>query len=70
VCNSVSYLGCEYQSPAELATLIGEKNLVWADLQSHDVKGCLCSVDLEASLKRAGFGWTRGIDPMQWTVFR
>jgi hypothetical protein len=70
VCNSVRYLGREYQSPAELATLIGgEENLVWSGLQPRDVKGCLCSVDLEATLERAGFGWTREVDPMEWTAF-
>ena len=67
---TVRYLGREYQSPAELATLIGgEENLVWSGLQLHDIKGCLCSVDLEATLERAGFGWIRGVDPMEWTAF-
>jgi hypothetical protein len=29
---------------------------------------CLCPVDLEATLTRAGFHWRRGTDPMEWFV--
>ena len=71
VCNTVRYIGREYQSPAQLAELIGgEDHLVWSDFQTHDMNGCLCSVDLEATLKRAGFDWRRSVDPMEWTAFK
>jgi hypothetical protein len=69
VCNSVRYIGREYQSPAQLAELIGgEDHLVWSGFQTHDMNGCLCSVDLEATLKRAGFDWRRAL--IRWNGLR
>ena len=71
MCNSVSYMGREYQSPAQLAELVGgDDRLVWSGTRAHDTNSCLCSVDLEATLERAGFHWRRGADPMEWTAFK
>lgn len=77
MCNSVLYHGKAFNTPRELATLIGgEDRLVWSDKNPfvnwpvekdwHDLDLCLCPVDLEATLKGAGFHWTRGADPMEW----
>jgi hypothetical protein len=71
MCNSVFYQGREYQTPNQLAELVGGKaHIMWLDDQPHDMNSCLCSVDLEATLKRAGFDWTRGVDPMEWTALK
>lgn len=70
MCNSVFYSNREYRSPAQLVELLGGyDNLVWVDDPSkHDMNGCLCSIDLETSLRRADFEWKRGVDPMEWFV--
>jgi hypothetical protein len=71
MCNSVRYLDRDYQSPAQLAELVGgEDNIAWLDNCPRDMNGCLCSVDLEATLRQADFRWSRGVDPMEWTAFK
>ena len=71
MCNSVYYAGRQYQSPTQLAELVGgEDHISRTTFQTRDMNGCLCSVDLEATLERVGFGWTRGADPMEWTAFK
>jgi hypothetical protein len=71
MCNSVRYLDREYRSPAQLAELVGGVNhVVWSDNRSHDMNGCLCSIDLEATLQQAGFHWKRGADPMEWIALK
>jgi hypothetical protein len=70
MCNSVRYLDRDYQSPAQLAELVGgEDHIAWLDNRSRDMNGCLCTVDLEATLQQAGFRWRLGVDPMEWTAF-
>jgi len=71
MCNSVRYLDRDHQSPVQLAELVGGvDHIVWLEDGSRDMNGCLCSVDLEATLQRAGFRWTRGADPMEWTALK
>ena len=71
MCNSIRYLGREYQTPAQLAELVGGMDqIVWADDQPHDINNCLCPVDLESTLAQAGFTWERGVDPMEWTAHK
>jgi len=48
----------------------GQGKIAWLDNRPHDMSGCLCSVELEATLQQAGFRWRRGVDPMEWTAFR
>jgi hypothetical protein len=74
MCNSVQCKGCVYSTPRDLAEIVGGiDNLIWvssnpfvnlpADRDWHDLDLCLCPIDLEATLARAGLKWTRGIDP-------
>jgi hypothetical protein len=71
MCNSVRYLDRDYQSAAQLAELVGgESHIAWLNDHPREMNSCLCSVDLEATLERAGFRWRRGIDPMEWTAFK
>jgi hypothetical protein len=79
MCNSVFYDDAEYDTPRKLATLIGgAHNLIWhghtpfypppdgEDWKDLDL--CLCQIDLAATLEKAGFGYRRGTDPMEWFV--
>ena len=79
MCNSVHFCGREYNSPAELAILVGgAEKLVWQtqnpfvgwppDKDWHAMDLCLCPINLEATLSNAGFRWTRGADPFEWFV--
>jgi hypothetical protein len=79
MCNSVHLDGREYQTPAELAGLVGgAENLVWQTTNPfarwpdgkdwHVLDRCLCPIDLAATLNRAGFDWKTGADPMEWTI--
>jgi hypothetical protein len=79
MCQSVIYKGGVCNSPRQLVALLGgEQNLVWfdhdtsissADRKSgRDMDGCLCPVDLAATLKRAGLDYSLGKDPMEWFV--
>jgi len=71
MCNSVRYLDRVYATPAELAQLVGgQDRIVRGDSINRDVSNCLCPVDLEATLERAGFDWHRGVDPMEWTAYK
>src|SRR5262245_40842676 len=57
MCNSVSCAGRIYQTPSQLAELVGGvDSLVWVttDLR-RNMNGCLCSIELEPTLERAGF---------------
>jgi hypothetical protein len=67
VCNAVQYQGRWYQTPSELADLLGGPDrIVWDDNEPHDMNSCLCTVNLEKTLMKAGLYWTRGVDPMEW----
>ncbi len=77
MCNAVRHSGRWYNTPAELAQLVGGADrIVWqdtnpfvswpADQDWHRMDLCLCPVNLEATLKNAGLTWTRGVDPMEW----
>ena len=79
MCNSVEYEDRRYDTPEELAELLGGADkLVWQrtnpfvkwpegeDWRRTDL--CLCPVDLAATLTNAGFVWTKGDDPMEWHV--
>jgi hypothetical protein len=79
MCDSVHLYGREYQTPAELAGLIGgTEKLVWQTTNSFVLwpegktgplmDGCLCPVDLAATLNRAGFEWKIAPDPMEWVI--
>jgi hypothetical protein len=71
MCNSVRYQDREYQTPTQLAELVGgEVHIAWLAGRPHDMSGCLCPVDLEETLQQAGFHWRRGVDPMEWTAFK
>jgi hypothetical protein len=82
MCNSVFFEGREYGTPRKLAELVGGKDrLVWINTNPfrkwpdgkdwHDLDLCLCPVDLEATLQRAGFSWRRGTaDPMEYFAER
>jgi hypothetical protein len=80
MCNSVHLRGREYQTPAELAGLVGGvEKLVWHTANPfrpwpegkdwREMDGCLCPIDLEATLQQAGFKWERGRDPFEWHIF-
>lgn len=77
MCNSVHFGGQWHKTPSELATLVGGVDkLVWQktnpfvgwpegeDWRRMDL--CLCPINLEATLAKAGFTWSRGTDPMEW----
>jgi hypothetical protein len=70
MCNAVRFDGRWYNTPAELAELVGgAEKLVWQDLEPsavHAMDLCLCPIDLAATLSKAGLEWTRGVDPMEW----
>jgi hypothetical protein len=79
MCNAVFFRGYEYACPRQLATLVGGLDkLVWgnenpfrswpADKDWHDLDLCLCPIDLEATLSKAGLKWIRGYDPMEWHI--
>jgi hypothetical protein len=71
MCNSLQYQGRWYQTPSELAEVIGGADrLVWQAGGPQDMDSCLCPVDLEATLTNAGFRWSRGVDPMEWFAER
>ena len=44
----------------------GPDRIVWDDNEPHDMNSCLCTVNLEKTLMKAGLYWTRGVDPMEW----
>jgi hypothetical protein len=78
MCNSVHLYGHD-QTPTELAGLIGgAEKLVWHTSNPfagwpegkdwRDMDGCLCPIDLAATLNRAGFKWKVGPDPMAWVI--
>ena len=77
MCNAVQFHERWFNTPEELATLVGGPDkLVWqsknpfhpwpADKDWHVMDACLCPIDLAATLSAAGFRWTRGVDPMEW----
>ncbi len=77
MCNSVLYKDRIYNTPRELAELVGgEAGLIWQTRNPfvglpkgkdwHDLDLCLCPIDLEATLLGVGFRWTRGVDPMEY----
>lgn len=81
MCNSVICDGVEYNTPRELATLVGgEEKLIWQDQnpfrpppKDGDWKKldlCLCPIDLVATLEKAGLTYRKGVDPMEWFVTR
>lgn len=65
MCNSVRHLGRVYQTPSDLAELVGgQDQIVWLDVGPHDANNCLCPIDLEATLKQAVFAGNVG--PTRW----
>jgi hypothetical protein len=77
MCNAVRFKDRWYNTPAELATIIGgPENIIWLDYnpfrpwpEDKNWKAmdlCLCPVDLAATLTKAGYAWTRGVDPFEW----
>ncbi|SHF09752.1 hypothetical protein SAMN02745157_1632 [Kaistia soli DSM 19436] len=81
MCNSVTYEGRIYNTPGELAELVGGVDrLVWQSFNPftpwpagkdwHALDLCLCPVNVEATLTSAGFTATNDGDPMEWQVQR
>ncbi len=79
MCNSVIAGGREFNTPRELASLVGgEENLVWKGFNPfarwsegkdwRDLDLCLCGIDLPATLERAALSWHRGVDPFEHFV--
>ena len=79
MCNSVHHKGRWYNTPAELAELVGGADrLVWQETNPfirwpagkdwHVMDECLCPINLEATFRRAGLTWTLGTDPMEWFI--
>lgn len=81
MCNSVIDGETVYDTPRELAKLVGMDGLVWrernpfinmpADKDWRDLDLCLCGIDIPASLGRAGLRCARvSPDPMEFSVVR
>jgi len=81
VCNSVVDGGTIYETPRELAALVGVDGLVWRDKSPfvnlpvgkdwHDLDLCLCGIDISASLARVGLRCERmTADPMELKIVR
>lgn len=81
MCNSVVDGETIYETPRELATLVGMDGLVWRDKNPfvnwsvgkdwHDLDLCLCGVDISASLGRVGLKRERmTADPMELKIVR
>lgn len=81
MCNSVCFEGHQYTTPRELADMLGgQDELVWlgknpfrrisGERHWRDLDLCLCAIDLEATLDKAGLRWRRGRDPMEYLVSR
>ncbi|RVK55594.1 hypothetical protein CN090_20040 [Sinorhizobium meliloti] len=79
MCNSVICNGRYYNTPRELADLLGgEDTLVWQSTNPflkwpegedwHVLDLCLCPIDMKATLDRAGLVWEQGRDPMEYFV--
>lgn len=81
MCDSVLFEDREYRTPRQLADLVdGQDKLVWQSANPfknwpegkdwRDFDLCLCPIDLESTLKLAGFRWHRGADPMEYFAER
>lgn len=81
MCNSVIFDGVEYNTPRNLAVLLGgEEKLIWQarnpfqpwpdGKEWKDLDLCLCPIDLAATLENAGLSYIRGDDPMEWFASR
>jgi len=81
MCNSVHDGGTIYQTPRELAELVGLHGLVWIESSSfvnlptgvdwQDLDLCLCAIDIPASLGSVGLRCgNRSADPMELEVIR
>lgn len=79
MCNSVTMDKTTAETPRELAAMIGDDNLVWSGRNPFagwpegkewkDPDLCLCTVDVKASLSRAGLRWRRSEqDAMEYLV--
>lgn len=79
MCNSVIAHGLSYDTPRQLAKLLGgEDKLIWQSQNPfvrwpegkdwHELDLCLCPIDLTATLEKAGLNYRRGDDPMEWFV--
>jgi hypothetical protein len=73
--------GAIYETPRELAKLVGTEGLVWRERNPfakwpvgkdwRDLDLCLCGVDIPASIGRMGLRCERMTeDPMEFTVIR
>lgn len=77
MCNSVIADGRSYDTPRQLATLLGgEDKLIWQTQNPfvrwpegkdwRDLDLCLCGINLAATLEKAGLQWHVGDDdPME-----
>jgi hypothetical protein len=81
VCNSVLDGGTIYETPRELARLVGMDGLVWREKNPfakwpagkdwHDLDLCLCGIDIPASLSQVGLRCERmTADPMEFEIVR
>ncbi|MCO5962350.1 hypothetical protein [Sinorhizobium meliloti] len=79
MCNSVEIGAIVAYTPRELANVVGQDAIVWSDQNPfvrwpegkewRDPDLCLCSVNLPATLTKAGLRWKRsGVDPMEFVV--
>lgn len=80
MCNSVIANGREYETPGQLASLVGgEDKLVWQSTNPftrwpegkdwRDLDLCLCGINLRETLTRAGLRWRHGVDPMEYFIY-
>jgi hypothetical protein len=68
MCQHVFKGGETYATPRQLAGLVGGTGrLVW-DGEIGPQDGCLCAVDIPATLDGSGLKWTRDRDPMFFRV--
>ena len=80
MCASVRYKDRRYNSPVDLAELVGGAgSIIWrtenpfrgawpASRNWRVMDLCLCPVDLEKTLMKAGLEWTRANNPFEWLV--
>ncbi len=85
MCNIVIDGDVGYSRPDKLLELVGNDNLVWedknpfarwpADKDWRRMDLCLCPINLEKTMERAGLRYrkgdhTKGEDPMEYFVIR
>lgn len=59
MCNQIVCRDCTYETPGELANLVGgPSGLVWGDHEG-DMDWCLCVINVPETLNRAGLKWVQ-----------